>query len=102
MFLTGDTFNKIEQPFYHGFCHGLPFAGNKFHLTGEGKGQNDQYDDRKPGGDEGIRDGKVTHVEHGLRRKLHMGFRNLKEDWRLRPKKTVSQGAEHKTDDEED
>src|SRR5512139_3484436 len=102
MFFPGYTFNKIEQPFYDCLCHGLALARNQFHLMSENQRQDDQHDDRKPGSDESICHSEVANMKHWLRRKLHIGFRNLKEARGFRPKKTGSQRAKHKTHTKED
>ena len=71
--------------------------GISFILRVRVKAKTTKDEDRKPGGNEGIRYSKVTDMKHGFRRKLHIGFRNLKKTRGLRPEKTGSQRAKHET-----
>jgi len=95
-FLPATLSNQIEQPFYDCLCHGLALARNQFSSYDEKKTRPTSTRIVKPGSDESIRHSEVANMKHWLRRKLHIGFRNLKEARGFVPKKLAPKGPNTK------
>ncbi|MDI7260861.1 MAG: hypothetical protein QME90_13200, partial [Thermodesulfobacteriota bacterium] len=102
VFFARNTFNKIQQSLYDHLCHGLTFAGDKFHFTSTDVGQTHQHDDRKPRGNECVRDREAGKMEYSLRRKGNMWSRYFEDARWFLAQKTGSERTKYQANSEED